>query len=514
MKKILLFLLGFLPVMLTAQQKCVFFEKMVKLDTEKTNLNTSQSDFGPAFVDNELWFSAFDDEEIEKLSSGSDKKIYYNLFTVPVDAKGNVTGTKTMKFAELSQGYHAGPASYCKATGELFLTLSNFENPDIKNKVYQKANIRLKIIIARKVNGVWEKTGELPFNSPEYSVGHPSVTSTGDTLYFASDIPEKGLGGTDIYMTIRSNGVWGEMKNLGDKINTSGDDMFPFIFKDRILIYASNGLGDGDDLDIYAAGLMGDNVMEPNAISELNSDGDDFAFVIHPKGEVGYYTSNKAGGVGSDDIYKVNITPQGKHELELVVMDKKTMQPIPDAKITFAGVLSTITGLIFKQELEKEKSYAVATNIDGYMNDSKTISTVGKPFGVIKDTLWVEKVEVGQKFVMENIYYDFDKSDILPASAVELDKLVKVMKDNPGWKVELGSHTDSRGSDAYNEDLSQRRSDSAVAYIIGKGIPQDRIIAKGYGETQLVNKCDDGVPCSPEEHRKNRRTEFKILEMN
>lgn len=152
--------------------------------------------------------------------------------------------------------------------------------------------------------------------------------------------------------------------------------------------------------------------------------------------------------------------------------------------------------------------------MDGFMNDSKTITTVGKELGVIRDTLWIEKVEVGQKFVMENIYYDFDKWDILPASAIELDKLVKVMNDNPDWKVELGSHTDCRGSDAYNMKLSQKRSDSAVAYIIGKGIDASRIIAKGYGETELVNRCDDGVACSEEEHRQNRRTEFKILDMN
>ena len=115
---------------------------------------------------------------------------------------------------------------------------------------------------------------------------------------------------------------------------------------------------------------------------------------------------------------------------------------------------------------------------------------------------------------MENIYYDYDKWNILPESAAELDKLVKIMKDNPGWKVELGSHTDSRGSDAYNMTLSQKRSDSAVAYIVDHGISKDRITAKGYGETQLVNRCANGVQCSDEEHRQNRRTEFKILEMN
>ena len=514
MKRLLLVFMGVIPFMLSAQNKCVFFEKMVTLQPEKTDLNTTQSDFGPAFVGNELWFSAYTNEEIEKLNSGDTKKIYYNLFSVNSDAKGNITSSvKTPELVDLSDGYHTGPVAYCPATGELFVTLSNFENPEVRNKVYQKAEIRLQVIIAKKQGNVWTKVGELPYNDPTYSVGHPTVTSTGDTLYFASD-KSGGLGGTDIYMAVRKDGVWGDMVNLGDKINTAGNDMFPFIFRDRILIFASNGRGDGEDLDLYAAGLLGDRIMEPNALTNLNSDGDDFAFVIHPNEEVGYYSSNKTGGVGSDDIYKVIIEPQGSYDLELVVMDRKTMQPIPNAKITFAGVASILSDNIFKKELEKNQSYVVSTNIDGYMNDSKTISTVGKSFGVIRDTLWVEKVEVGQKFVMENIYYDFDKWDILPESAVELDKLVKVMQDNPGWKVELGSHTDCRGSDAYNMKLSQKRSDSAVAYIVRQGISADRIIAKGYGETELVNKCDDGIPCSEAEHRQNRRTEFKILEMN
>ena len=514
MKRLLLVLLGAIPIMLTAQNKCMYFEKMVKLNTEKTDLNTSQSDFGPAFVENELWFSAFTDEEIAKLESGSDKKIYYNLFTVSTDASGNTNGTKSVKFSELSEGYHAGPVSYCKATGELFVTLSNFENPDIRNKVYQRADIRLKIIVAKKVNGVWQKTGELPFNNPAYSVGHPSVTSTGDTLFFVSDVPDKGFGGTDIYMAIRENGQWGEMINLGEKINTDDDEMFPFIYKDKILIFASKGLGEGDDLDIYSAGIMGDQIVEPNAISELNSEGDDFGFVIHSGGELGYYTSNKSGGKGSDDIYKVTIEPRGEYELELVVMNRKLNAPISNANLLVDGLSTVIAGGVFRKELEKDKVYEFKTNIEGYENDLVTISTVNRPFGVIRDTLWVDVIKKGMKFVMENIYYDFDKWNILPESALELDKLVQVMNDNPELKVELGSHTDCRGSDAYNMVLSQKRSDSAVAYIVGKGISKDRITAKGYGETELVNKCDDGVKCSDAEHRRNRRTEFEIVEIN
>lgn len=512
MKRTLLLLLAFVPIMLTAQDKCVYFEKMVELTVEKTDMNTTQSDFGPAFVGNELWHSAYTDEEIQKLAEGKSKNIHYDVFTTKTDDKGNASGAKGIKLAEQSEGYHAGPVSYCEATGELFVTLSNWENPEVRNKVYQKADIRLKIIVVKKVNGVWTKTEELPFNSPSYSVGHPAINSTGDVLYFVSDIPDKGMGGTDIYKATRTNGVWGEMENMGSTINTDKNEMFPFLHKDKLLIFASNGRGEGDDLDIYNVGMFEGNMTGVAEVSALNSEADDFAFVIHPKEEVGYFTSNRDGGVGNDDIYKVLIDPI--YDLELLVMDRKTGTQIENAKIGFGDALMTIAGLIFKKRLEKNKSYTAKTNMEGYMNDSKTITTVGKPYGLIRDTLWVEKVEVGQKFVMENIYYDFDKWDILPESEVELDKLVKVMNDNPSWKVELGSHTDSRGSDTYNEKLSQKRSDSAVGYIIDNGIAANRIIAKGYGESELVNHCSNGVQCTDDEHRKNRRTEFKILEMD
>lgn len=518
MKKVLLLLLGILPIMLSAQNECVYFEKMVKLEIEKTDLNTVQSDFGPAFVGDELYHSAYTDEELKKLSNGKKRKINYDAFTSNIDAKGNVVGKRAIRLADQNEGYHVGPVSYCDKTGEIFVTMSNFENPSMRgtNKAYMKADVKLKVFIGKKVDGKWVKTGELPFNSPNYSVGHPSVTSTGDTLYFVSDIPDKGVGGTDIYMTIRTDGEWGDMINLGDKINTAGDEMFPFIYKDKMLIFASNGRKEASDLDIYHVGMFGDDMTAIAEIEQLNSEADDFGFIIHKAEEVGYFSSNRKGGKGDDDIYKVLIEkiPQGKYELEVVVVDKKSNERIENAKIGFGDVLLAIEGFIFKRVLEKDKTYVVKTNMEGYMNDSRTITTVGKPFGVIKETLYIEKVVVGQKFVMENIYYDFDKWDILPESEVELDKLVKVMNDNPSWKVELGSHTDCRGSDPYNLILSQKRSDSAVGYIVSKGIAQERIIAKGYGETELVNECDDGVKCSEADHRKNRRTEFKILEMD
>ncbi|RIH63533.1 OmpA family protein [Mariniphaga sediminis] len=514
MKRTLFFLMGILPFFLMAQPHVTFPEN-VTLKVEKTEVNTSSSDFGPSFVENELWFSAFTANEITKLSQGKTKGVFYDLFAVQVNNKGNISGGKNLRLQEFSAGYHAGPVSYCNATNELFVTLSNIENPEIKNVVFQKANIPLKIIILKKSGTTWTDEGELPFNSSTYSVGHPAISITGDTLIFASDIPGKGLGGTDLYMTIRQNGKWGEMVNLGENINTKGDDMFPFLHKGKQLFYASNGkTGGNGGLDIYYSSLTGNGFGAAKNLNELNSPEDDFGLVIHPLEETGYFVSQKAGGEGGDDIYKVLF--EGEYELELLVRDKKNLEPISNVKVEFSDNTTLFTdnnGLV-KRELQKGTDYSATSVHEGFMNESVTFSTKGEPYGTIKAIISIEKVEKGQKFVMENIYYEFDKWNILPESEVELDKLVKVLNDNPAWKVELGSHTDSRGTDAYNEKLSQKRSESAVSYIVSQGIPANRIIAKGYGESQLVNECADGVSCTDEQHQENRRTEFTILETN
>ena len=513
MKKAIIILFVVLPFIMTAQDNCNFFKHTI-IQIEKTQINTTASDFGASFVGNELFYSAFTEDEIKELSRGISKDIFYNLFSTSIDSDGNLKEGKTGLLDEISKGYHSGPVSYCAATGELFVTLSNFENPDIKNKVYQKADIRLKIIVVKKTGGEWKLEGELPFNNPTYSVGHPAISATGDTLIFASNVPEKGLGETDLYMSIRKNGTWGEPKNLGDIINTGKNEMFPFLFKGNMLIFSSNGRSGTDDLNIYYSCISGNGFSTPVALNDFNSDADDFGLVIHKNEKVGYFASRKEGGLGDDDIYKVTFD-KGEFDLELLVQDKISKAPMPNATVSFSDgkKLSTNSQGIITRDLDYDMNYQATSEIEKYMNESVSFSTIDQPYGTLKRVINVEKVQVGQKFTLENIFYDFDKWDILPESEVELDKLVKIMNDNPDWKVELGSHTDCRGSDSYNELLSQKRSDSAVGYIISKGISKDRIIAKGYGETQLVNECDDGVDCSEADHRKNRRTEFKILGM-
>ena len=513
MRKIFLLILSALPVLLAGQNGCNFFEYR-KIEIEKTNLNTVQSDFGPAFVIDELWYSAFTEDGIAKLAKGESKGVFYNLYSSRVDNEGNVVGTKSRQFEAISQGYHVGPVSYCEKTKELFVTLNNFDNPEVRNKVYKKADIRLKIIVAQKVDGAWKIKEELPFNDSTYSVGHPAISVTGDTLFFSSNKPEGSFGESDIYMSIRENGIWGNPINLGSKVNTANDEMFPFFFGGSVLFYASNkGDSQKSNYDLQYICTEGRNFGNVKSLDKFNTGEDDFGLIIHPKGKVGYFVSRREGGLGDDDIYKV--TFKGEYSLELIVMDKKSLQAIPNPKVKFSdNLVGALAGVLLKRALPENSTLQVSSEIEGYQNSSKSITTVGKPYGIIKDTIWVEKVVVGQKFVMENIFYDYDKWDILPESEVELNKLIMIMNDNPSWKVELGSHTDSRGSDSYNEILSQKRSDSAVSYIIKNGISKDRIVAKGYGETQLVNNCKNGVDCTDEMHRQNRRTEFKILEMD
>lgn len=518
-RQLLLIFICVLPFFTTAQKSGSFPENAI-ITVEKTGLNTSASDFGPGFVENELWFSAFSDETIERLSKGRSKNAFYNLYAVQLDDSGHIQGEKSLKMPDISAGYHAGPVSYCQATGELFVTLSNYENPDINRVVFQKARVPLKINVFKISGNAWTDEKELPYNNSLWSTGHPAVSLTGDTLIFASDIPDKGRGKIDLYMIVRSNRQWGKLVNLGEKINTPGDEMFPFLHNGKVLFFASNGVTGGKGgLDIYYAHLTPEGFETPKNFDVLNSERDDFGLVVHSKGEVGYFASQKPGGEGDDDIYKVTFVveeEEGEHELELIVLDKKSENPIPGVKVIFSDnqILYTGNDGLIKRMLEKNTGYTATSDLNGYMNESIAFSTVGKPYGMLREVIRIEKVEVGQKFVLENIYYNFDKWDILPESEVELNKLVKVLQDNPSWKVELGSHTDCRGTDAYNEVLSQRRSESAVQYIISRGISENRITAKGYGETQLVNRCDDGTQCSEEEHRMNRRTEFKILELN
>jgi outer membrane protein OmpA-like peptidoglycan-associated protein len=303
------------------------------------------------------------------------------------------------------------------------------------------------------------------------------------------------------------------------EINTEGNERTPVLDQENNLYFSTDGRVGMGGLDIFKTQLLPGKIAEPKNLGyPTNSPQDDFTY-LKTSTLTGYFTSNRPGGLGSDDIYSFK-EQQRAFVLKLtgIVFDRKSNQPLMNAIVT----LSKINGQTFKVQtdetgnfrfnLDQESDYNLTGEKTNYRADVTSFTTINLTVSAeIKKDLYLERIELEKAIKIENIYYDFDKSNIRPDAAVELDKLVKIMKDNPTIWIELGSHTDSRGNDQYNQWLSQRRANSAVQYIIDRGIEKNRITAKGYGESKLLNNCSNGVKCSESAHQLNRRTEFKIV---
>ncbi|MDP2423233.1 MAG: OmpA family protein [Bacteroidales bacterium] len=355
-------------------------------------------------------------------------------------------------------------------------------------------------------------------------------------IIFSSDMPG-GYGGMDIYYCTMKEGRWSAPVNLGANINTTENEVFPYLLNDSVLYFSSNGLPGYGGLDIYRVTRTNDKGWSApeNLRFPVNSSYDDFGILLFSNQGNGLFSSSRPGGLGKDDIYafrlKKTIGPTGEQIAEDqqvtqvpilsgFVKDKQTLRPIERSKVFVVNTLTNKVKVLetdptgnYKVPIQKGVLYMVKAMKDGYIQDclqlrfseTDTTTKLSAPRDLLLDKLEIDKV-----FVLENIYYDFDKWFIRPDAAIKLNKLVRLMSENP-IRVELGSHTDSRGSDEYNIRLSQRRAESAVEYIISQGISPSRLVAKGYGESKLTNQCSNGVPCTPEEQQANRRTEFTVL---
>ena len=477
------------------------------------SVNTIRSDFGPAVIGDSLYFSSFRDEVIDKPDKQLKVKEFYDLFNAGIDQYGNViSGRKAVE--EFITRFHDGPVSWCAKTGELFITQSNYVDPSVRYKPFRSEDIKLRIVISKKVNNKWTVVEEFPYNNADYSIGQPAINETGDTLYFASDMPG-GFGATDIYMSVRKNEKWNAPVNMGNQINTSEKDEFPFItgnsYPERYLIFASKGHSSMGGFDLFYKKLKDPN-SEINQFPEpINSTSDDFAMILPSNVEYGYMTSNRPG-TGNDDIYKIIFDKDVDYLQKIFVRDSKTLQPISGANINFCDKKKDTTNVKGEAShlFKKNTACKVSVSAFGYKEKSLVVSIKAPmPGTILRDTISMDMI-VNEKIVLKNIYYDFDKWDILPASAIELDRVVSFTKGNPQLKVVLSSHTDARGSRQYNQKLSQLRAQSAIDYIISKGIDQSKVTGVGYGESQLINDCKDFVKCTPEQQRENRRTELFI----
>ncbi len=571
-------------------------------------VNSDKSDFGVCILENgEVIFSS---SRAEGKGSGRiyswNNQSYLNLFSTHLAADSTLEGTK-VEGRELNTRFHEGTVALDKSTNQLYITRNNVDGNNSSPSA--SGDLNLGIFFADRDGDQWGDFKPFKFNNKEYSVGHPSISEDGKKMYFVSDMAG-GIGGADIWMCEKDGEGWGEPKNLGFKINTPGNEMFPFVLGNR-LFFSSDGHPGLGGLDMFHATFDGATLYQVlNMGYPANSSYDDFSIVLFEGAKRGFFASNRSGGVGDDDIYEILISPpktlrisgkvvddesnefldgatlvlekllgkddgtllatsdeNGNFEVEIPYASSlelkalkqlyfpETIELNPDAlsgyidnveirlkkfdyavegKVMLAETNKPTAGATVKlldkagnvlEEqvtaadgryffiLEEDEDYSVEASLPEYLTLSENVSTKGKEKGITYIDFTLFKPEKGTVVRLNNIYYDYNSAAIRQDAARELDRLVKILQDNPTMKIELGSHSDARGSDSYNLSLSQKRAKSAVDYLISQGIAKARLVSKGYGETQIKNRCVNGVECTDAEHEENRRTEFIILDI-
>jgi immunogenic 75 kDa protein PG4 len=503
-----------------------------RLELNLLKINTKKSEYGTAFYGDNIVYATSKSGFLKRRSDWTGDN-FYSLYEANTDS---LKATKKAKLNGINTKFNESTAAFTKDGNTMYFTRNNFINNEVKTNGDQ--TVLLKIFKATKdKNGKWGDVQEMPFNSNIHSVAHPALSPDGKYIYFSSDM--KGtLGSSDIYRAKILKSGYGKPENLGDRINTSGRESFPFISDDNVLYYSSDGFPGLGGLDIYAVKLdeEGNPITKPVNIGRpANSAEDDFCYVINSKTKIGYLTSNRPEGKGSDDIYSFyEHTPLRftcQYSLSGVVKDADNKQIIPMAKVTLWGANNT---LLEETTADEEGHFTLLYTADcgdlqlllksekeQYQSGQQTVA-LNSAQKVTAEVLLTPvppatpKIEVGTDLAkvlkIENIYFDYDKANIRKDAAEELAKIVAIMKEHPTMKVDVRLHTDSRGSDKYNLALSQRRAKSTIKWIVSHGIKKNRITGKGYGETQLVNGCSNGVPCTEEEHQANRRSEFIIVQ--
>ena len=488
------------------------------------DINTKESDFGTAFLgkDRIIFAAPTDNTMIVKKTWKDNGQQFLDLYTGLITSDREVIEKKRMP-GDVNTKYHEAGVAVSKDLKTIYYTANNFyqkqyltDSSGVNNLQMFRASI--------DVSGKWTNKEKLPFNHVEYSVGHPALSHDDKKLYFVSDMPG-GYGSVDIYVVdINEDGSFGEPVNMGPRINTEGRDMFPYIGKDNVLYFSSDGREGYGELDIYASKIYDNTVAVPISLeSPINSAFDDFAFIIDDEKDRGFFSSNRDEGKGDDDIYSFLASPglyfHCTQEITGIVKSESSGEPIANATVEIRSkdgeVLETVSSsadgsYTFSNAL-CDSTYVIVGMHKGYLNDEKTVNTANDvDTNAVRVDLNLPDQFISNKVNINTIYFDFDKFNIRPDAAKELDKVVQVMNEYPELLIEAGSHTDARGKDKYNMKLSEKRAKSTVDYIVSKGIDAARITHQGYGETQLVNECSNDVKCSDEQHQLNRRTEFKI----
>ncbi len=600
------------------------FDKLLKdenrYEISNLNINSAQQDFGTAYFNNHIVFASSREgvKSIVRRWNGNQLP-YLNIYEAKANESGQLNEPMYFK-AKVNKKFNEGPAAFSEDGKQIVWTKNNY-----KEKA-KDGTSNLELYSAEMVNGEWKNEKSLPFNNKEYSVGQPSLSPDGNTLYFASNMPG-GFGGTDIYKSEKQNGTWSKPENLGNSINTEGNEMFPFYHPSGLLFFSSDGHMGLGGLDIFIAQIKPNGFGKiKNLGMPMNTNNDDFAFTLNKEMKSGYFSSNRSGGKGSDDIYYYNLLKPfafgktikgivkdksgnavqdamvklmddsgneiskvisdengsfsfsvdadknfsllGKKEtyfdgtakvsstteedivtanieiekdpglsLYFLITEKISKTPIEGVKIKLLNnitgkdeIINTPSTGDFRKTLSQNKindrvSFNIYMEKEGYLSKTVTFNKLLDKEGVYnvhkEMDLTLDKIAVGQDLAkiidIKPIYFDLGKSPIRKDAGGELEKIVKLMNENPNMVVELGSHTDCRGTIAANEKLSTKRAEASAEYIKKKISNPSRISGKGYGESKLKNgcACEGAVKstCTEAEHQENRRTEFIIIKL-
>jgi len=522
-----------------------------RFDIADAGINSKDSDYGSTILDNKLVFtSARDTGSIVKKNFKWTNKAISTLYAVELNPDGSIGNPMLFLKENLKVNFNQSTPVFTKDGRTMYFTRNN--SVDGKRRENEKKITFLKLYKATLIGDEWKEVQELPFNSDEYSVAHPALSVDEKTLYFASDMPGT-LGASDIFkVSIEADGTFGKPENLGSDINTEGRETFPFISAENELYFASDGRPGLGGLDIYVSKITKEGSFDEvqNIGEPMNSKQDDFAFIINSKNRNGFFSSNRTGGQGLDDVYRFTENRRliCEQSISGTITDQETNETLSNvALILFdeAGksaveAKSDANGNYVFSNVKCGKKYFIKTSKEDYLFKEvsvtlkKATGSVSLPIAlekkpkpivaipvVIKATNSIKPVKVnitvgtdlGKLLKIPMNFFDLGKATIKKTSEPQLQKIVDMLKQYPSIKLDIRSHTDSRSSTESNQLLSDKRAESTKNWLIQKGIDASRLTAKGYGETQLVNKCADGVKCTEKEHQQNRRSEFIIVSL-
>ncbi len=509
--------------------------------------NTENSEFGSSFFGENNLVLATPKKGITIVNEvwTENNQRFLELYIANIGEDSELSNIQPLK-GDVNTRYHEADVAFTKDKKTVYFTRNNYYKKKLAKDSKKMTNLAMfKASVNEK--GEWVNVIPMPFNNVQYSVGHPALSSDERTLYFVSDMPGS-YGQTDIYKSEINETGYGEPINLGSNINTTSKELFPQV-DEGVLYFSSNKSGGFGKLDVYAVELIGVDI-EPVLLNEpINSNADDFAFILNSNTRKGYVSSNRTGGKGDDDIYSfIEEEPVSFKCKQLItgeIKDKNTMVIIEGANIVLKDSLNNeIKNIVVNEDgtfslaVECETTYNLEGQKEGYTSQTKLFTTNEEANKTTKllillgtgDIIFASEIipeglpdELPEEIVkvrpstyvvnIEPIYFELNSSYLTEEAKRELDKVVDLMNRYPDMIIESGSHTDSRGIEGYNIWLSDRRAKSTVSYIISNGIDATRITGKGYGESQLINQCSDGVKCSEGDHAKNRRTEFVIIKM-